>query len=190
MQFGRVLIATATLLVVGMPGARAANYVVDVEDGHAFVNFKFRHLGYSVLAGTFEKFTGEFDWDPQDVTLSSVTIEIETKSLNSFHAERDKHIRGEKYLDAKSFPQARFVSTRIEDAGDGGMLVHGDLTLRGVTQQITIDAAPIGAGNDPWGGYRAGFEGYVTIDMRDFGVNSFIPLHTVEMELFLEGIRR
>jgi len=190
MQFGGILMATATLLVVGTPGARAADYVVDVEDAHAFINFKFRHLGISVLAGTFEKFTGEFEWDPEDVAASSVTIDIETRSLNSFHAERDKHIRGDKYLDAKSFPRARFVSTRVEDSADGRMLVHGNLTLRGVTKEITIETARIGAGNDPWGGYRAGFEGYVTIDMRDFGVNSFIPLHTVEMELFLEGIRR
>jgi len=190
MQLGRIFMALAVLLGVGLPGARAANYVVDVEDGHTFVNFKFRHLGYSVLAGTFERFTGEFEWDPEEISSSSVRIEIETKSLNSFHAERDKHIRDEKYLDAKSFPQARFVSTRVEDTGDGGMLVHGDLTLRGVTKTITIDVARIGEGNDPWGGYRAGFEGYVSIDMRDFGVNSFVPLHTIDMELFLEGIRR
>lgn len=187
---GRIVITLVTLLAIGLPGARAENYVVDVEDAHAFVNFKFRHLGYSILAGTFERFTGEFDWDPDDVSASSVTIEIETKSLNSFHAERDKHIRDEKYLDTDKYPRAGFVSTRVEDKGDGRMLVHGDLTLRGVTKEIAIDVAKIGAGNDPWGGYRAGFEGYVTIDMRDFGVNSFIPLHTIEMELFLEGIRR
>lgn len=170
--------------------ASASNYVIDTEDAHAFINFKFRHLGYSVLAGTFETFDGSFDWDPDDISASSVAIEIETKSLNSNHAERDRHIRGDKYLDAKRFPAATFVSTRVEEHGDGRMTIHGELTLRGVTNEISIDARRIDEGNDPWGGYRAGFEGYVTLDMRDYGVNSFIPLHTVDMELFVEGVRQ
>lgn len=176
--------------VLGAGNVAAAEYVIDTEGAHAFINFKFRHLGYSILAGTFEKFAGKFEWDEDDITASSVTIEIETKSMTSFHAERDRHIRGDKYLDTKQFPRAGFVSTRVEPGDDGGMRVIGDLTLRGVTKEIAIDVAKIGEGNDPWGGYRAGFEGYVTIDMRDFGANSFIPLHTVEMELFLEGVRR
>lgn len=166
------------------------NYLIDTEGGHASINFKFRHLGYSVLAGTFEKFTGEFDWDPDDISASRINMEIDTKSLNSNHAERDKHIRDEKYLDTKQFPRASFTSTRAEGTGDGHMTIYGELTLRGVTREIAIDAARIGEGNDPWGGYRAGFEGHVTLDMRDFGVQSFVPLHTVDMELFLEGIRQ
>ena len=169
---------------------RGANYVIDTEGGHAFVNFKFLHLGISVLAGTFETFEGEFSWDADDVTASSVSIDIETKSMNSFHAERDRHIRGDRYLDVKGFPTAKFVSTSVEENGENGMTIRGDLTLRGVTREIAIDARPIKEGSDPWGGYRAGFEGYVTLDMRDFGVNSFIPLHTVDMELFIEGIRQ
>jgi len=177
-----------TFLFAGL--ANGATYVIDTEGGHAFVNFKFRHLGYSVLTGTFEKFEGEFEWDPDQIAVSSVEIEIQTPSLNSYHAERDKHIRDEKYLDTGRFPQARFQSTRVEDLGNGTMIIYGALTLRGVTREIAIEARPIGAGNDPWGGYRAGFEGYVTIDMRDFGVDSFLPLHTIDMELFVEGIRQ
>lgn len=169
--------------------AHAAEYVIDTEDAHAFVNFKFRHLGYSVLAGTFERFDGEFSWDPDDVAKSRVRVAIETASLDSNHAERDRHIRGDKYLDTDRYPRAEFVSSRVEET-DNGMVIYGDLTLRGVTREIAIDARPIDEGNDPWGGYRAGFEGYVTLDMRDFGVKSFVPLHTVDMELFVEGIRR
>jgi polyisoprenoid-binding protein YceI len=170
--------------------ASGADYIIDTEGAHAFVNFKFRHLGYSILTGTFEKFEGEFSWDPDTVSDSRISITIDTKSLNSYHAERDRHMRGDKYLDTGRFPEARFVSTDIEDKGAGAMVIRGDLTLRGVTREIAIDARRVGEGNDPWGDYRAGFEGYVTIDMRDFGVNSFIPLHTVDMELFVEGIRQ
>lgn len=170
--------------------ASGADYVIDTEGGHAFVNFKFRHLGYSILTGTFEKLEGEFSWDPESVSDSSVSITIDAGSLNSYHAERDRHMRGDKYLDTGKFPRASFVSSRIEDKGEGAMVIHGDLTLRGMTREIAIEARRIGEGNDPWGDYRAGFEGYVTLDMRDYGVNSFVPLHTVDMELFVEGIRQ
>lgn len=175
-------------LFVGI--ANAADYVIDTDGGHAFVNFKFRHLGLSILTGTFEKLEGEFSWDPESASDSSVSITIDTRSLNSYHAERDRHMRGDKYLDTEEYPRASFVSTRVEDQGEGDMVIHGDLTLRGVTREVAIEAHRIGEGNDPWGDYRAGFEGYVTLDMRDYGVNSFVPGHTVDMELFIEGIRQ
>lgn len=190
MNISRVVLAWAAAMLLAVPVAQAATYTLDIDGGHASVNFKFRHLGYSILAGSFDSFDGEFDWDPDDVAASSVSVDIDTKSLNSNHAERDRHIRGDKYLDVKKYPRASFVSTRVEAQEDGGMTVYGNLTLRGVTNEIAIDVARIGEGNDPWGGYRAGFEGYVTIDMRDFGVKSFIPLHTVDLELYLEGIRQ
>lgn len=190
MKFLKTLLASSALMLLGATTAHAANYAIDIEGGHAAVNFKFKHLGFSILSGTFEKFDGAFYWDPDDVAATRVSVDIETQSLNSHHAERDRHIRGEKYLDVKRYPQASFVSTRVDEKEDGAMTVIGDLTLRGVTNEIAIDVERIGEGNDPWGGYRAGFEGYVTIDMRDFGVKSFIPLHTVDMELFLEGIRQ
>lgn len=190
MNFSRYLLACSAAMLLSVPVANSATFAIDIEGGHAAVNFKFRHLGYSVLSGTFESFDGEFDWDPDDVAASRVSVDIDTKSLNSHHAERDRHIRGDKYLDVKRYPRASFVSTRVEGNEGGEITVFGDLTLLGVTKEIAIDVARIGEGNDPWGGYRAGFEGYVTIDMRDFGVKSFIPLHTVEMELFLEGIRQ
>ena len=188
MRYRKISTVAAILGCLFATSLPAADYVIDTEGAHAFVNFKFRHLGFSILAGTFEKFEGTFSWDRDDVAASSVQIEIDTNSLNSHHAERDRHIRGDKYLDSKKYPQAGFVSTRVEPGTDG-MTIFGDLTLRGVTREIAIDARPIAEGNDPWGGYRAGFEGYVTIDMRDFGVSSFVPLHTVDMELFVEGIR-
>lgn len=190
MKFRALLSVMAAGLIIGTGNAAAADYSIDTEGGHASINFKFRHLGYSVLTGTFERFSGEFAWDRDDPSASRISVEIDTTSLNSHHAERDKHIRDEQYLHVRKYPRASFVSTRVEPDGDGGLQVHGELTLRGVTREITIDATPIGEGNDPWGGYRAGFEGYVTLDMRDFGVNSFVPLHTVDMELFIEGIRR
>ncbi len=181
--------AAAVVLTLGMGSASAADYKVDIEGAHAFINFKFKHLGYSVLAGTFKKFDGEFTWDPEAPEDSTIAIDIDVTSLDSNHAERDKHIRDEKYLNTDEFPTARFESTRVEDKGDGKLVMHGNLTLRGVTRPIAIKVSTIGEGDDPWGGYRAGFEGYVTLNTKEFGMETFRPLHQVDMELYIEGKR-
>ena len=186
------MIRLATLAAIGLfaaGSAGAADYKVDIDGAHAFVNFKFKHLGYSVLSGTFREFDGKFSWDAEDPAASSIQIDIDVTSIDSNHAERDKHIRGKRYLNTDKFPTAQFVSTGIKPGPDGHMTVLGDLTLHGETQPIEIDTKWIGEGDDPWGGYRAGFEGYVTIDTRDFGMKTFLPGHMVDMELFIEGVR-
>ncbi len=167
----------------------AAEYVVDTKDAHAFINAKFMHLGYSVLSASFKKFNGSFSFDPDNPAASKVSISIDVASIDSNHAERDKHMRSKKFLDTDKYPTATFESTRIEPKGGNTFVLHGDLNLRGVSKPVAIDATLINQGNDPWGGYRAGFKGFVTLDMREFGVETFKPLHTVDMELFLEGVK-
>jgi len=168
----------------------AANYDVDTKGAHAFINAKFMHLGYSVLHATFKTFGGSFSFDPDNLKASKVSINIDVASIDSNHAERDKHMRGEKFLHTDKYPTATFESTRIEPKGDNKFVLHGDLSLRGVKKAVAIDATLINHGKDPWGGYRSGFKGFVTLDMREFGVKTFVPMHTVDMELFIEGIKQ
>lgn len=178
------------LLALATVSATAADYAIDVKGAHAAVNFKFKHLGYSVLAGTFKEFDGSFTWDKSDPSASKINVLIQTASLDSNHAERDKHIRDPRFLNVKEYPTAKFVSTKVVDKGNGKLDIHGDLTLHGTTKPIVLDATTIGEGSDPWGGYRAGFEAYVTLNTKDFGMSTFKPLHQVEMELYIEGIRK
>lgn len=188
MQLKAILLTGVLSLGFSVP-ALAADYTIDTEGMHASIMFRFKHLGYSWLTGGFKKFDGTFSYDPENPEASSVNVSIDVSSLDSNHALRDKHIRGDKFLDTDKFPSAKFVSTGVQAAEDGSMKITGDLTLHGVTKQIVIDASKVGEGKDPWGGYRAGFEGHIILDTSQFGVN-LMPSSDVELFLNLEGVRK
>lgn len=166
-----------------------SEYQVDVEGAHAFINAKFMHLGYSVLWATFKEFDGSFMYDADNIENSSITININVASIDSNHAKRDEHMRSAKYLNTETYPDASFVSTGITEARNGMLKVSGDLTLHGITRNISFDAKKLGEGDDPWGGYRVGFEGKYSLTMSDFGMTSFRP-DQVDLELYLEGIKK
>ena len=182
-----LLIAGAMLL--GPIKAMATEYKLDPT--HSFINFKVSHLGYSWLLGRFNKLSGELSFDPANPEASKISVLIDTTSLDSNHSERNIHLKGEEYLDVKTYPEAKFVSTSYRGGEQGGTL-SGKLTLHGVTQDIEFDIKKVGEGDDPWGGYRAGFEGTITIKRTDFGMESNLgPLaNDVYLDLFIEGVRR
>ena len=128
----------AGLLLLLSGGALASDYVIDTKGAHAFIQFHIKHLGYSWLTGRFNTFGGRFSYDEADPGAARVEVTIDTASVDSNHAERDKHLRDEDLLDVKQFPQARFVSTAYHDTGDGRGELVGELTLHGVTRPITI----------------------------------------------------
>ena len=171
--------------------AAEEKYVIDTEGAHAFVQFRIQHLGYSWLYGRFNDFSGNFTYDEDNPSASRVEVAIKTASLDSNHAERDKHLRGEDFLDVSNYPQAKFVSTGFTEQGDGKALLKGDLTLHGVTRRISIDLEHIGHGPDPWGTYRRGFAGATELKLSDFGIDYNLgpASREVEMILSLEGVR-
>lgn len=181
----------AILIGIASTQAVADDYVIDNAGAHASINFKINHLGYSWLTGRFNDFSGSFSYDPYQPEASEVIVEINTASLDSNHAERDKHLRSDDFLSTDTYPTARFTSSEVRVAGDG-MTVTGDLTLHGVTKPVVIDVTKIGAGQDPWGGYRVGFAGTTRIALKDFGIDYDLgPASThAELELHIEGIRQ
>ena len=188
----KLLLASALAGAMLAPIANAADYVIDTKGAHASINFKIKHLGYSWLTGRFDTFKGDFSYDENNFANSKITVEIDTTSFNSNHAERDKHIRSDDFLDVSKFATATFTSTSFKDLGNNKLEVNGDLTLHGVTKNITIDAEKIGEGKDPWGGYRAGFSGTTRVGLKEFGMKEILgPQSThVELELHIEGIRQ
>ncbi len=192
-KFFTPLVAAALLngVLISSP-ASAAKYKIDTKGAHAFIQFKIPHLGYSWLLGRFNSFEGHFTYDNKDIEASSVEVSVNTASIDSNHAERDKHLRGDDYLDTDRYGSATFVSTRVTDKGNGKFQVDGDLTLHGVTKSISIDAYKVGEGPDPWLGYRAGFAGTTSLRLKDFGIPEKLgPASSrVELELFIEGIRQ
>lgn len=187
----KTLIA-AGFAVLLSPLAQAADYVLDVKGAHAFINFKIKHLGYSWLTGRFNDFDGTFNYDAAAPDAAKISVTIDTKSIDSNHAERDKHLRGKDFLNVGKHPQANFVSTSIKDLGNDKLKVSGNFTLNGMTNPIIINAEKIGEGDDPWGGYRVGFSGTTTIALADYGITYNLgPASThVDLELHIEGIKK
>lgn len=187
--FATTLLASSLLVA---QQASAADYQIDKEGQHAFINFKISHLGYSWLYGTFKDFDGSFSYDPAQPEASQVQVKIKTASIDSNHAERDKHLRAADFLNTSKHPEAHFVSTQVLATGEGTADITGDLTLNGVTQPVTIKAQFIGAGDDPWGGYRAGFEGTTELKLADFGIKAQLgpAAETVYLTLSVEGVRQ
>jgi polyisoprenoid-binding protein YceI len=171
--------------------ALAADYKVDVKGAHAFVQFKIKHLGYSWLLGRFNTFDGDFSYDEKSPNNAKINIEIDTKSIDSNHAERDKHLKGKDFLNVNSFPKATFVSKNVKFSDDENATVTGEFTLKGVTKTISFPVVKIGEGQDPWGGYRAGFSGTTSLKLADYGITYNLgPASThVEMSLNIEGVR-
>ncbi|WP_431026116.1 YceI family protein [Halomonas sp. H5] len=184
-------LAAAALIPLGQ--AQAADYVIDTEGQHAFVQFKISHLGFSYILGSFETFDGGFSYDPENPEASGVEMEVQIDSLNTNHAERDRHILSDDFLGADSFPTATFVSTGFAPTGEGEGLLSGELTLKGQTQAIEMPVTLMGEGDDPWGNYRAGFEGSTTLTLADYGIDmSAFPeaMHELELYVTFEGIRQ
>jgi polyisoprenoid-binding protein YceI len=176
----------------GAGQALAADYVIDTKGQHAFVNFKINHLGYSWLYGTFKEFEGSFSYDEKNPEASKVKVTLETASVDTNNAERDKHLRSDDFLSVSTHPQATFESTAVKSTGEGTADITGNLTLNGVTRPVVIAATFVGQGEDPWGGYRAGFSGSTTLKLKDFDIQKDLGPASQEVELILsvEGVRQ
>jgi polyisoprenoid-binding protein YceI len=185
----RSLLASVLCSVSLATPVNAAQYDIDLS--HAFIQFRILHLGYSVLTGRFNQFGGTFEWDKDNPSTAAIEVTVETNSIDSNWAERDKHLRGEDFLHVEKFPKATFKSTKYTGDAKGGKL-EGVLTLHGVSKPIVLDVKAIGEGPDPWGGYRAGFEATTTIKRADFGMtyNLGPKAESMSFDLFIEGIRK
>ena len=166
-------------------------YRIDTLGSHASVNFKIKHLGYSWLTGRFDKFAGSFNYDEKAPEKSKISITVKTKSIDSAHALRDNHLRGAKYLNVKKYPEARFVSNGFTPIDKITARLTGKLNLHGVTRDIDTTITRIGGGEDPWGGYRQGFETHFTIRLNDYGIKHSLGEASEELQLsiYLEGVK-
>ncbi len=188
-----LLAAFVMAVVIMLPGAlRAEEYVIDTKKSHAFIEFKISHLGFSWILGRFNTFEGEFTFNEEDPAKSKVSVTIDTASVDTNLAERDKHLRSDEFLDVKKYPKANFKSTSIKLTGEDTAVIKGDFTLRGVTREIELNAKHIGAGKDPWGGFRRGFEGVTTFALHDYDMTYNLGPASKEIEIFIsfEGLKK
>ncbi len=184
-------LAILAAALAGTPtSASAAEYRIDTA--HSFIQFRTKHLGISWLIGRFNRFEGQMTYDPDaGQAYQSIEVTIDAKSLDTNHAERDRHLRGRQFFNVDEHPEVTFVSTGYDGDRTGGVL-SGDLTLLGMTRNVSFSVTRIAEGNDPWGGYRAGFEGEYAFAPAEFGMNYRLGpgAETVEVQLFIEAVRQ
>lgn len=185
-----VRLTPLALLALALPALAADTYQVDAE--HASVVFKVKHLGMSYTWGRFNQVAGTFTLDEERPAASRLEIVIQTTSVDTGNARRDRHLRSADFFDAEQFPEIRFVSKQVARRESNLWEVTGDLTLHGVTRPLTVQITKIGAGADPWGNHRAGGELTFTIKRSDFGMGGMQEAAGDEVTLFvsLEGIKQ
>jgi polyisoprenoid-binding protein YceI len=183
-----IAITLATVISWTAATTQAANYKIDPT--HSFIEFRISHLGISILKGRFNDISGNFNYDSNQPKDAKITVLVKTASIDSNHAERDKHLRSKKFLNVSKYPEATFTTTAFKSNNKTGTLT-GILTIHGQANSVTIPITHVGAGKDPWGGYRSGFEGKITIKRSDYGISYNLGPASEKMELalFIEGIK-
>lgn len=164
----------------------AADYKIDTQGQHASVTFRVSHLGFSYIVGGFNEFAGTFSHDPANPDAAKANVTIDAKSVDTNHAERDKHLRSPDFFDVGKYPKITFESIGYI-AASGGDRLKGKLAFHGVSREVEIEVSQIGEGKDPWGGYRSGFQGRLTLNAADFGMPNWVG--DVDIELNIEGVR-
>jgi polyisoprenoid-binding protein YceI len=166
----RSIVVLLICLAMGTPLiAAAAAYQLDAD--HSSIQFKIRHLTVSNVTGTFNRVKGSASIEGEDPSTLKAEVTIEAASIDTGHEKRDEHLRTPDFLDVTKYPVITFVSKRIVKGEPGKLKLIGDLTLHGVTREITVDLeGPTPEIKDPWGNFRRGTTGTAKIDRRDFGI--------------------
>lgn len=154
-------------------GTASATTTWNFDPAHSIIEFAAKHMMITTVKGRFTEMRGALQIDEAHPERSSVEAEFDTASLDTRAAQRDDHLRSADFLDVANFPTMTFRSKRVEGARmepGASFRVVGDLTIRDVTREVTLDAVFEGSGRDPWGGDRVSFAAEAKIDRRDFGL--------------------
>ncbi len=182
------LVVAGSLLVSVLS---AGNY--DVDKSHSNIAFKVKHLMLSSAKGTFDNFSGHFEYDEKSGVLKSLSGDILSNTIYTNDEKRDKHLKAEDMLDTKKFPKIFFTLTKFEDD-----FVYGDITIKGIRKNIKLAYENNGHAKDPWGNYRAAFELSGKLNRKDFGLTynkllesgGLIVGDIVKISIEIEGIKK
>ncbi|NDQ58499.1 MAG: polyisoprenoid-binding protein [Acidipila sp.] len=167
----KLLQVVALLAAFALPSFAQVNSY-DVDPAHSAAQFSVRHLGISTVRGQFSKVTGKIQVDEKDATKSQIDVTIDVNTLDTREPNRDKDVKSENFLDAAKYPAMTFKSKNISAVTDGKLKMTGDLTIHGVTREVTFDVdGPSPAIKDPWGNLRRGAQATAKINRKDFGVS-------------------
>jgi len=142
-----------------------------LDTTHSGINFSVRHMVFAKVRGRFSAWRGEAQLDPADLTRASVEVEMDAASIDTGVTDRDNHLRSPDFFDVEQFPSLLFKSTKVEKGSGDRYLIHGELTIKGVTRSVVLEAEYGGQAKDPWGNQRVAFSATTSLDRRDFGLS-------------------
>jgi polyisoprenoid-binding protein YceI len=192
-------VVAAVVAVTGLcPGpevlAQAAGQTetFEVDGGHSTVLFAVGHLEIGRVWGRFTKVKGTVTVEAGKYDQGTIAVEVDAASVYTGSRKRDDHLRGPDFFKTKQFKSIAFAGRSGKSLGDGRFEVTGELTLLGVTKTVTATAKHLGAGRDPWGGFRAGYEVRLTIRRSDFGMKYGLPGvgDVIELIIAIEAVRK
>jgi polyisoprenoid-binding protein YceI len=154
----------------------AGTYTIDTT--HSRLGFSARHAMVTTVRGQFTEFEGTAHIDTKNPAASSAKVTIKTASITTGQDDRDAHLRTGDFFDAETFPEITFVATDVARIEAATWLVTGDLTIKGVTNPVSIEFESAGSALDPFGYTRVGFEGSTTINRKDWGLTYNAALET------------
>ena len=179
----------------GTTETRATKWQIDPV--HTQVEFEVRHMMFAKVRGRFGTFGGTMVLGVNgEVSDAEVEVVIDAASIDTGHEQRDEHLRSDDFLGVDQYPELRFASTGVREAGDGTLYVTGDLSIHGVTKPVELEVSETGRGTDPWGNERWGFSASTTIDRRDYGLTwnqaletgGVLVGHDVTIELEVQAV--
>jgi polyisoprenoid-binding protein YceI len=170
----------------------------EIDSSHSGIHFSVRHLVIAKVRGQFTRWTGTITAPSGDLTRGSLDVVIDAASIDTGVADRDAHLRSADFFDVERFPELTFTATGVEAAGDDRLRVKGQLTIKGVTRDVTLDVESLGQTKDPWGNQRMGFSAKTAVDRKDFGLTWNQALETgglvvgdrIEIEVEVEAVKQ
>ncbi len=160
----------STSVTATTQGTKPTQWTID--PAHSAAHFSVRHMMISNVRGEFSKLSGTVVVDPVDPSRSTVEVSIDASSINTREPQRDEHLRSADFFDVATHPTISFKSKKNAAAGPDRHKLTGDLTIHGVTKEVTFDVeGPTPAVKDPWGNVRAGVTASAKINRKDFGLS-------------------
>ncbi len=169
-----------------------------IDSAHSGIHFAVRHLVIAKVRGQFSRWSGALTVPNGDFSQATVDVTIDATSIETGVADRDTHLKSADFFDVEKFPELTFRSRRIEPRGSDRFSLIGDLTIRGISREVTLDVESAGQTKDPWGNIRAGFAAKTAVDRKEFGLTWNQVLEAggvmvgdkVEIEIEIEAVRQ
>ena len=161
-----------------METATATKTKWNLDPAHSQIGFKVKHMMITNVSGSFEKFDVQVETENKDFATAKIQFTADIDSITTANKDRDNHLKSGDFFDAATYPQLKFISTKVEKKDDESFVLSGNLTIRDVTKPVKLDVEFGGIGKDPWGNEKAGFTITGKINRTDFKQNWNAALET------------